>query len=170
MRCSRAAVRMKSLRGTAPARVSRLVAPCSASEAPVPDIGCTVIDPQALLWAAVVAVAAWLLLAWLDRRRLRRATKQLIAHLRRAPDTPPCKRPRSMPESLFVVQLSESAVACTRPDGAVEKVSNAVTAKKSSRGEAMPFMRRTFSQTSRQGRRQVSRHRHRDGRIRDRCR
>jgi hypothetical protein len=74
---------------------------------------------QCLLWVLIVFIPFWLigfvsrrLSGWLDSRAAAKA-------LALSPDAP---KPQLMPESTFVVEITEFAVTCHRPDGQTEAV------------------------------------------------
>jgi hypothetical protein len=69
-----------------------------------------------------VAVLALAALVLAERWWVRRFVSRLIARMRRDQESGVADPPRLLPESVYVVRLSKSAVSCTHPNGTVESV------------------------------------------------
>src|SRR5262245_18698281 len=78
---------------------------------------------QALGLAVLASAIFWAVIDQIGRWRIRRSVRRFIAQFRRDVEQGTTKeQPRLYPESLSVVQLTETEVSCTHPNGTRESV------------------------------------------------
>ncbi len=75
-----------------------------------------------LLLIVLVSVATFAIFDWIQRRWARWSVRRLVAKVQRDREMGRQAPVRLVPESRYVVQLSDAAVSCTHPDGEVERV------------------------------------------------
>ena len=79
------------------------------------------VELRALLLCVLVSALALAVLAF-ERWWLRRSVRRLVARLQRDREVGVRDTPRLLPESLYVVRLSDAGVTCNHPDGDAESV------------------------------------------------
>jgi hypothetical protein len=79
-------------------------------------------DFKALGWCALAVIIASGLIDLFNRWLRRRNITRLLDPMRRNQEWTTDDRPQLLPESRYNVQVSESGVSCTDPDGAIESV------------------------------------------------
>ncbi len=76
----------------------------------------------AIILAVMTAALAIVLLALIERWWIKRSARRIVARIIRDQANGVRRETRLMPESSYVVQLSDSSVTCTHPTGSVERV------------------------------------------------
>lgn len=82
------------------------------------------VDLKAIAIAVVAGLGALALMSLWSRWRASATVNRIVAKIiRGTPINGSSEPPRLMPESLFIVDISDSEVSCTRPDKTVERIS-----------------------------------------------
>jgi len=79
-------------------------------------------NKEALIVAILAGIGAWALVEIWIHWRASRAASKVIDHALHPDSYPSRARSGRDPESRFVLRLSDSEIACERPDGKVERV------------------------------------------------
>lgn len=80
------------------------------------------LDFKVLGWCILAVAIASVLIDSLNRWRCCRFLTRLVDRMRQKQELGVEERPRLMPESLYIVQVSDTGVSCRDPDGASESV------------------------------------------------